>query len=59
MTKYKIILNGLKGYGVKIASPGRFLSVRGFATERAAATWIADQQAAEAALVAAEAPYAA
>ena len=45
MTEYKIIPDGLKAYGVEVAFPGRFLSVRGFATEREAAAWIAEQQA--------------
>ena len=53
MTEYKIILDGLKGYGVEVVSPGRFLSVRGFATELEAAAWIDEQQAAEAAVAAA------
>jgi hypothetical protein len=54
MTKYTIIYDGLKGYGVEVSAPNRFLSVRGFATEREAAVWIAEQQAAEAALAAAK-----
>jgi hypothetical protein len=37
MNEYKIIHDGLKGYGVEIVTPNRFLSVRGFATEREAA----------------------
>ena len=53
MTEYKIIHDGLKGYGVEVVSPGRFLSVRGFATELEAKAWIDEQQAAEAVLVAA------
>ena len=53
MTEYKIIHDGLKGYGVVVSSPQRFLSVRGFVTELDAASWIAEQQASESALVAA------
>jgi hypothetical protein len=45
MTEYKIILDGSKAYGVEVVSPNRFLSMRGFATERDAAAWIAEQQA--------------
>ena len=51
--KYTIIPDGLNAYGVEVVSSGRFLSVRGFATELEAAAWIAEQQAAEAVLVAA------
>ena len=50
MTEYKIITDGLKGYGVEISSPHRLLSVRGFVTELDAASWIAEQQAREASL---------
>jgi hypothetical protein len=53
MTEYKIISDGLKGYLVEANSPHRFLSVRGFVTELDAASWIAEQQASEAALAAA------
>ena len=53
MTRYTIIHDGLKAYGVEVVSPNRFLSVRGFATEREAAAWIAEQQGAEAMLAAA------
>ena len=42
MTKYTIIPDGLNAYGVEVVSPDRLLSVRGFATEREAAAWIAD-----------------
>ena len=35
-----IILDGLRGYGVEITLPGCFRSVRGFATETAARSWI-------------------
>jgi hypothetical protein len=54
MTEYKIIPDGLNAYGVEVVSQGRFLSVRGFATELDAAAWIAEQQAREAAVAAAE-----
>ena len=46
MTKYKTTLDGLKAYGVEVASQDRFLSVRGF--ELKAAARIAEQQAGEA-----------
>lgn len=49
LTKYKIIPDGLKAFGVEVSSLNRFLSVRGFATELEAAAWIAEQQAHEAA----------
>jgi len=49
MTEYKIIVDGLKGYGVEVVSPDRFLSVRGFATDLEAAMWIDEQRAGEAA----------
>ena len=48
MTKYKIIPDGLKAYGVEVASQDRFLSVRGFAAELEAAARIAEQQTGEA-----------
>ena len=47
---YTIIPDGLKTYGVEVAAPDRFLSVRGFATELEAAAWIAEQRAGEAAV---------
>jgi hypothetical protein len=53
---YKIILDGLKGYGVEITSRGQFLSVRGFPTEVAAAAWIEEQKALSAAAAAIPAP---
>jgi hypothetical protein len=53
MTEYKIIPDGLKGYGVEVSYPHRLLSVRGFVTELDAASWIAEQQASEASLAAA------
>jgi hypothetical protein len=58
MNEYKISLDGLKGYGVEIVTPDRFLSVRGFATEREAAVWIAEQQARDAAVAADEGTHA-
>jgi hypothetical protein len=48
MAEYKIIPDGLHGFGVEITSIGRFLSVRGFPTEVAAQAWIDEQQHAEA-----------
>jgi hypothetical protein len=54
MTQYAIVLDGLKGHGLEVVSRGRFLSVRGFATELDAAVWIAEQRAGEAAVAAAE-----
>jgi hypothetical protein len=45
MTTYKIVLDGLTGYGVEVTSPAHFLSVRGFLTELAAAAWVVEQQA--------------
>ena len=59
MTKYKIIPDGLKSYGVETVSEGRFRFVGGFATELEAAAWIAEQQAREAAVVAAKRSHAA
>jgi hypothetical protein len=53
MTQYKIVLDGLRGYGVEVTSAHRFLSVRGFATEIDAAVWIVEQEAGEAAAAAA------
>ena len=53
MSRYSIIHDGLKAYGVEVVSPNRFLSVRGFATEREAAAWVAERQGAEAMLAAA------
>ena len=53
MPEYKIIHDDLKGYGVEVSSPQRFLSVRGFASELDAMSWIAEQQVSEAALIAA------
>jgi hypothetical protein len=40
MADYVIVLDGLRGYGVEITLPGCFRSVRGFATEAAARSWI-------------------
>ena len=53
MTGYKIILDGLHGFGVEITSPDQFLSVRGFATRELAEAWIAEQEFAQAAVDAA------
>jgi hypothetical protein len=53
MTEYTIIPDGLHGFGVEVSAPNRFLSVRGFATELGAAAWIAEQQAFEAMVAAA------
>jgi hypothetical protein len=50
---YTIIGDGLRGFGVEVASPGRFLSVRGFATQVLAEAWIAEQKLAQAAVDAA------
>jgi hypothetical protein len=47
MAEYKIIPDGLNTFGVEITSIGRFLSVRGFPTEKAAQAWIDEQQHAE------------
>jgi hypothetical protein len=47
MTEYKIVPDGPKGFGVEVTSPDRSLSVRGFATEIDAVTWIEAQQASE------------
>ena len=54
LTKYTIINDGLHAFGVEGSAPNRFLSVRGFATELAAAAWISEQQASEATAAAAE-----
>jgi len=40
MGEYKIIVDGLRAYGVECFSPSGFESVRGFATEVAAQAWI-------------------
>jgi hypothetical protein len=40
MDEYKIIVDGLRAYGVECVSPRGFQSVRGFATEVAAQAWI-------------------
>jgi hypothetical protein len=40
MGDYKIIVDGLRAYGVECFSPRGFESVRGFATEVAAQAWI-------------------
>jgi hypothetical protein len=48
-TEYRIVLDGLNGFGVEISAPGSFLSVRGFLTELAALAWIDEQQIRDAA----------
>ena len=47
MIEYRIVPDGPKGYGVELIAANRFLSVRGFATEIDAMTWIEAQQASE------------
>jgi hypothetical protein len=47
MAQYKIILDGLRAFGVEVIDRSRFLSVRGFPTEAAARAWIAEQDHAE------------
>ena len=56
MAKYTIIVDGLRAYGVERSSPRGFQSVRGFATEIAAQSWIDQDQISqlEAARVAAQ-----
>ena len=48
MTEYKIVPDGPNGYGVEVISPERFLSVRGFSSQRDALAWIEAQKASEA-----------
>ena len=48
MAEYKLILDGLSSFGVEIIEPDGFRSVRGFPTEVAALTWIAEQEARQA-----------
>jgi hypothetical protein len=50
MSEYRIVPDGPKDFGVEVVSPGRFRSVRGFATELDAAAWIEVQRASEAAV---------
>jgi hypothetical protein len=45
---YKVILDGLRGFGVEVTAPDGFRSVRGFPTEAAPLPWIAEQEAREA-----------
>jgi NAD(P)H-hydrate repair Nnr-like enzyme with NAD(P)H-hydrate epimerase domain len=47
MADYKIVIDGMLGFGVEVTAPGSFRSVRGFPTEAAARRWIADQMAAD------------
>lgn len=47
MAQYKIILDGLHAFGVEVTDTNRFLSVRGFSTEKAAQAWIDEQEHAE------------
>lgn len=53
MAVYTITGDGAHGFGVEVASSGRFLSVRGFATQVLAEAWIAEQKFAQAAVDAA------
>ncbi len=46
MAEYKIILDGLSGFGVEVTSANPHQSVRGFATETDTRNWIAEHQAA-------------
>jgi hypothetical protein len=48
MANYKVILDGLRSFGVEVTAPDGFRSVRGFPTEAAALRWIAEQTAREA-----------
>jgi hypothetical protein len=48
MAEYKLILDGLSSFSVEVTTPDGFRSVRGFPTEAAALTWIAEQGAREA-----------
>jgi hypothetical protein len=57
MSGYQIVPDGLDGFGVEITSPGRFLSVRGFATKAEAEAWIAEQQFAQTAVDNAAKPF--
>jgi hypothetical protein len=47
MTTYKIILDGLRSFGVEVMSINRCLPMRGFKTEADAQAWITEQQVAE------------
>ena len=48
MAEYKIILDGLRHFGVEISSANGFRSVRSFLTEIAAVAWIEVHKALEA-----------
>ena len=48
MVEYKLILDGLSGFGVEVAASDGFRSVRRFPTEAAALMWIAEQGARDA-----------
>jgi hypothetical protein len=43
MADYKVILDGLRGFGVEVTALDGFRSVRGFPTEVDALLWIAEQ----------------
>jgi len=47
MTTYKLILDGLRGFGVEVTSTNCHLSMRGFQTAADARAWITAQQIAE------------
>jgi hypothetical protein len=40
MAQYKVVTDGLTGFGAEITSLGNFRSVRGFPPEAAALAWI-------------------
>jgi hypothetical protein len=46
MAEYKIVLDGLSGFGVEVTSANQYQSVRGLATEADALKWIAGHKAA-------------
>lgn len=48
MAKYKIVPDGLSGFGVEVTSANHHQSVRGFPTETDALQWIAEHRAATA-----------
>jgi hypothetical protein len=48
MADFKVILDGLRSFGVEVTAPDGFRSVRGFPTEAAALLWIAEQTARQA-----------
>ena len=47
LVEYKIVTDGLNAFGDESTSPGRFLSLRGFATELLAEAWIAEHEFAQ------------